>query len=180
MYKSAETKEKKIAVVLGSLILSTALFIAMAVLRSKLLEKQDMSISPVFFVIINMFFFIVSALLSYYLLPSWQEIVKHWNASKLLKAIAKRKEEITELKKEKETLKVKSIELTKAHLRMPVYAAYTIERIKKMYREAAELFKTVNLTYRTDRQMPDCFHDELPELDIPYLHNQYSLNNNEQ
>lgn len=74
LYKAATTKIIRISVVVGALLLVTCLFTALAIFRSTYLASHDVHVEPVYFVIINLFFFIVSALISFFVLPSWTEI----------------------------------------------------------------------------------------------------------
>jgi len=166
LYKEATTRLKKTLIVIGTLTLATTLFIALAVFRSALFASQSVSIKPVYFVIINLFFFIVSALLSYYILPCYEEIKEHWIQLMNHKNIRKREKEINQLKKDKENLKTDILKSAKHHMRTTYYSKYLVERTKKMYQEAVAIFQSTNLAFRSDHQTPDCFHQLAPELDI--------------
>ena len=69
------------------------------------------------------------------------------------------------LKKEREKIKTIILERTKLRIRIDHYANYAADRIKKMYWEAIGIFKTTNMTFRSDGA-PDCFSEELPDPDI--------------
>jgi hypothetical protein len=66
-----------------------------------------------------------------------------------------------------------------------VYGEYTIERVRRLYKESVGEFKSANLLCRHD--VPDCFSDEIPELDIEHItftktvnkfkHNENDFNN---
>ncbi|MBI4930853.1 MAG: hypothetical protein HY841_08840 [Bacteroidetes bacterium] len=178
LYKSAKNKRQRVAVVAGSLVAVTALFSVLAVFRSKLLENHDVSVSPVYFVIINLFFFLVSALLSFYIFPAWEEI--KINKEKLLKHrdIEKRKKEIEVFKNMKEELKDAMVHKVKHHLDVPFLTEYSAELIKKKYKETIGLFKGTNLSYRTDGQVPQSFHDEIPELVLSNVDATSTINKN--
>lgn len=166
LYKSAKSVSHRRLVLFGSLLGVTILFTVLAIFRSTVLAIQDVHIAPFYFVIINLFFFIVSALISFFVLPSWAEIKENASRIKLALAITKRKKEIENLKKEKDAIRKTILERTKNRVRIAHYANYAAERIRKLYFEAVEIFKSTNLTYRTDGQMPDSFSALIPEPNI--------------
>jgi len=168
LYKEATTRLKKTLIVIGTLTLATTLFIALAVFRSALFASQSVSIKPVYFVIINLFFFIVSALLSYYILPGYEEIKEHWIQLMNHKNIRKREKEINQLQKDQGDLKSDILKSAKHHVRTSNYAMYLVERTKKMYQEAVAIFQSTNLAFRSDHQTPDCFHQPSPLLDTDF------------
>jgi len=124
-------------------------------------------------VIINLFFFIVSALVSFFVLPSWAEIKQNALLLKLQYVVKKRKKEIEKLKIDREKIMSTILERTKIRIRIAHYANYAVERIRKMYYESLGAFKTTNLLFRNDSTPPDCFSDEppIPEIESFY----YSL-----
>jgi len=166
LYKAAKTKFYRRLVVFSSLGLATATFSVLAIFRSIYLAGHDVHINPSFFVIVNLFFFIVSTLLSFFILPTWDEIKQNAKHLLALKRINKRKKEIEQLKKQREEIKITILERTKERFRIIHYANYANDRIRKMYFEAVEAFKSTNLTYRTDKAMPECFSEEIPEPNI--------------
>lgn len=166
MYKNTEDRRKKIMLMAGSLAAATAVFIVLAFLRSEYVAKNDMSINPVFFIVINLFFFIVTALFSYYLLPSWKEISKNREMEKKHEVIETRKKEIERLKQEKENIREAFVERNKQRVKLAYYTEYTVERIKKKYQEAVQIFMSANLTFRTDRKVPVSFSEEIPPIEI--------------
>jgi len=177
LYKDAKNRLQRISVILGSLFLVTVLFTALAIFRSSYLANHDISISPVYFVIINLFFFIVSALMSFFVLPTWKEIKQNSILLKIYYAIKKRKKEIEILKQEREQIKATILERTKSRIRIAHHANYALERIRKIYREAIAVFKTTNLTYRNDGNTPDCFSEEPEDLNIGVFN--YSIINSD-
>lgn len=180
LYKGAKTKLKRLLIVVGSLLLATILFTALAIFRSKYLEIHDIHLNPIYFVIINLFFFIVSSLLSFFVMPSWTEIKENSHKLKILHSIKKRNKEIEQLKKERQSIKTTILERTKGRIRIAFHTNYAIDRIRKMYWESLETFKTTNLTFRTDRVAPDCFGDVLSEPDIENFNFSIITTNNKQ
>lgn len=166
LYKSATNKIQRISVVLGSLSLVTCLFLALAIFRSSYLESHDVHIRPFYFVIINLFFFIVSALISFFVLPTWAEMKQNAVMLKVQYKVNKRKKEITKLQAEIDKIHTIIQETSKIRVRIAHLANYSIERIRKMYPETIGIFKTTNMTYRLDNTPPACFSEELPELAI--------------
>jgi hypothetical protein len=166
LYKQAKKKWQRRLVLIGSLFFVTGLFTALAIFRSSYLASHDVHIQPFYFVIINLFFFIVSSLLSFFVLPSWPEIKHNAQRLKVFKAMNKRNREILQLKAEREKIKAIILERTKLRIRIANHANYAADRIRKMFWESWEIFKTVNLTYRTDGITPDCFSDIPPAPDI--------------
>jgi len=170
LYKGATTKIQRILVVVGSLLLVTCLFTALAIFRSSYLESHDVHIKPFYFVIINLFFFIVSALVSFFILPSWIEIKENTVLIKLQYVVKKRRKLIEILKAERDKILATIMERTKVRIRISHYANYAVERIRKMYYETMGIFKTNNLIHRNDNIVPDCFSEDPP---IPEIENFY-------
>ena len=102
LYKTAKNKLQRWTVIGGSLFLVTVLFTALAIFRSSYLAVHDVHINPSYFVIINIFFFVVSALLSFFVLPSWTEIKQNALRLKIHHALNKRKKELERQKKKDE------------------------------------------------------------------------------
>lgn len=166
LFKEALTKLKRIAVVVGSLLLVTLLFSALAIFRSTYLASHDVHIKPTYFVIINLFFFIVSSLVSFFVMPSWAEVKENGLMLKLHYAVKKRKKDLKKLKIELDRIQTTIMERTKVRIRIAHYTNYAIERIRKMYAETVGVFKTNNIIYRTDNKPPDCFEQDLLPLEI--------------
>jgi hypothetical protein len=166
LYKQAKTKLQRRLVIAGSIFFVTGLFSALAIFRSSYLATHDVHIEPFYFVIINLFFFIVSALLSFFVLPSWVEIKQNALRLKIHNAMKKRTKEIMQFKAERENIKSTILERTKLRIRIANHANYAADRIRKMFWESWEIFKTANLTFRTDGITPDCFSDIPPAPDI--------------
>ncbi|MEI6816616.1 MAG: hypothetical protein WCL14_08395, partial [Bacteroidota bacterium] len=169
IYKKIDKPANRWIFVVLTSVITVSLFIALANLRVILLAQRELSISPVIFVIINLFLFIVSVFLSYHFLPSLEEIKGSLHVRNLNKVINNRIKEIASKEKEKEELKIYIMEKAKTIVRINNYSDYISKRIEKMYHESAEIFKSTNLTFRTDRKVPDCFYDALPSADVTHL-----------
>ncbi len=166
LYKWVKSIWQKRIVIVSSLVLVTALFTALAIFRSSYLEAHEIHIKPVYFVVINLFFFIVSTLVSFFVLPTWEEIRENASKLKIYQAIQKRKEEIKDRKNQKAQLKDEVRDKTKERLRILYLAQYVINRIEKMYQEAIAAFKSTNMNFREDRKSPSCFNNPVEEMQV--------------
>lgn len=176
LYKATEKIWKRRLIILSSLAVATGLFTALAIFRSVYLALHDVHVSPINFVIINLFFFIVSALMSFYILPSWAEIKLNRQKQNLQNEIDKKRKRIKELKAERERIRETILKETKSRIRIVYHANYSIEMVRKMYHEAVEIFKSSNILNRSDCKIPDCFNDKISE---PEMENVTFLLNNQ-
>jgi cation transport ATPase len=168
-YKKAKTKLKKRMIAIGTLVSVTIFFSALAILRSVFLESQDIHISPVMFVIISLFFFLASTLVSYHYLPTFDEIKKNREQMKIYRTIQKCDEEINHLKDQKAEIQRIATESRKQRARLVYHAKYALEICRKIFSVLVGKFTKENLIYRTDGKVPVCYSDPLPELDIPEI-----------
>jgi len=166
LYKAAKTLLQRRLILTGSLVLVTGIFTAMAIFRSTYLALHDIHIKPGYFVVINLFFFIVSAIVSFFVLPTWPEIRENAEKLKTLLAIEKRKTQIKAFDQEKETIKENVKRLTKDRIRILYLSKYVVNKIDKMYRESIATFKATNLNFRGDLKSPDCFNEPVPAMEI--------------
>ncbi len=166
LYKGAKTTLQRRLILFGCLTFVTIVFSVLAIFRSEYLADHEVHINPSYFVVVNLFFFIVSAFLSFFILPTWTEIKQNTQHLLTLKRINKRKKEIGKLKQERQEIKKTVLERTKDRLRVIHYANSANDRIRKMYFETLEIFKSTNLMYRTDKIIPECFSQQVSEPDI--------------
>jgi hypothetical protein len=166
MVKSARTVLKRRLIIAGSMILATWLFIALAIFRSRYLEAHEISVEPKYFVIINLFFFIVACLVSYYLMPTSKEFKDNEGKRRIYKRTERRKDEIKSLQNEKAKIQDTIAELTKMRIRVAYLAKYVLNKIQKMFREALAVFISTNLNFRKDGQCPNCFSDHIDDISI--------------
>lgn len=166
LLKSAKSPFWWRVILFSSLGLILAVFITLAIFRSRYLAAHDIEVSPVSFVIINFFFFIVSALLSFFILPSWQEIRDNIASLKKYNGIKKNLKKAENLRNEKEERKKILADRNSQRIELNHHAQYSVDLVRKKYAESVEIFKGTNIVYRTDRQVPDCFEELPPSLDI--------------
>jgi hypothetical protein len=178
LIKKARTKAKKRLIVISALLIATGLFFSLGMLRSKYLETHDVHISPVYFVMINMFFFITACIFSFFFLPSLEEIKQNAQKKKLQDEIDKRNSQLKILKEQKEKNKAALHDNSKGRIRIIFYANYSMDLIRKMYKESVETFKSTNIRCRTDHHVPDCFSEIVPEPDMEDIMLILNKNNN--
>ncbi|HTB30986.1 MAG TPA: hypothetical protein VK808_03120 [Bacteroidia bacterium] len=156
-YKEATTRLKRWLVILISLIIALAVFVTLGILRATMFSQQGISISPSSFVIINMFFFIVSCVCSYYLLPSWAEIQEHRKFMVKYREIKKRDKEIDKFKQAHSDLKDNAMGESMIHSDAVIYAKKLDARVNKMCQKSINTFINANLRNRKDKKTPECF-----------------------
>lgn len=178
LFKEIKTKFRRRMFIAIVLLVTSLAFYVLGVFRSNLLAQHDVSFSPGYFVVMNLFLFMVSVFISFYLLPSWEEIKGSIHNWRLQKAITKRTKSIASLKAQKEELMQYLLELAKKIVRINYYTEYTIKRLEKLYYESVEIFKSTNLTFRPDKKVPNCFHDQIPPPEMEHLITHQFLNNN--
>lgn len=180
LYKKAETRKQKIAVVGGSLLAMSLLFFCFALLRTWYLHEKSVEINPLLFVIFNLFFFVVMCLISYFYLPSWEELRRNRQLERINTALKRKKAELSEKKNFRDKLIDSLHDLNKTRVRSIHYAKYLTDSIRARFKEAAGLFMSTNNRYRTDRKTPDCFSQTLPELKIDDTYFTSSILNRQQ
>lgn len=166
LYKHLTSKIKQRILLVASTLGITLVFYVMAIFRSMYLAHYGVVLSPGYFILINLFFYSTSALLSYFLLPEWEEIMEHWHHLRRQKNIKKKDKEIKGHEKERQQLRDDAHKNTEEKMKLAAYVKDLLDLTKCRYAEAVEIFKSINLTYRTDRLTPDCFQQTTPPPDI--------------
>jgi hypothetical protein len=164
-HKRAKTKRRRRLIEIGTILLVTCLFIALAILRTKVLAMQGENASPFVFIIINLFFFIVSTLFSYIIDPTLDEIREHLHFLERHLRIIRRKKEIKEIEADKIKLRDQAKAVTTLSMAITVHSKDIDELIKSMFHETVEHFKTTNIIHRTDGGVPDCFSTNIDLFD---------------
>lgn len=166
LYKIAKTTFQRRLLIWGSLALASLVFWVMAILRTDYLADHDVHLSPLIFTLFNLFFFVVSSLVSFFMLPTWAELKEQTNRSKILKEIENLEKEVKQIQIERQRIDEGRQENRKDCHRIKSYYNSLMDRLRKMYFETIELYKATNRTYRKDGIIPDCFSDVLPQPDI--------------
>ncbi len=169
LLKATRTKLMRRIIILASIGFVIVVFTALAIFRTQYLAAHGLNVSPVYFVVINLFFFVVALLLSYFLLPTWKELKENSDKVKKYKDIERRKKEIITMQKEQEANKLELLERNKARMQINYYSQYVINEVIGMYKESLGIFESSNLLFRTDRCIPACFSSKINDLDIERL-----------
>jgi len=178
-YKKYENAIKRKLFLLSSIFFASTVFWGLAYFRSQALGKEGMSVSTLFFVLINLFIFLVSAFLHYKYSMTKEEKIKYHTYKQLKKEIEQRNIEIKLIEQHVCDLDSQLHEKAMLALNLEHYAKNTIEEIQKHYEEAVEKLKTNNLLLRTDHVFPESFSEPTPKLEVNYDFNLYKLNNME-
>lgn len=168
VYRRAKSSFEKKNIIGATGAVSVLVFGALSLMRVSYLARHGINVSPFWFGIINIFLFIVSLLIGFFLMPTKKEIEEDTKRHKLDHEIRKRKNEIKEFLCEIESIKETKLERNKMRSRNTHLAMYLSDRICKMYKESMEIFKSNNISNRPDRKVPDCFNynEQSLELDI--------------
>ena len=179
-YKKYQNAIKRRLFLLASILFASMVFFGLSYFRSQALGKDGLSIATIFFVMINLFIFLVSAFLHYKYSMTKEEKIKYHTYKKLKEEIEHRKAEEVKIYQDISELDAQVNEKAKLALKVEDFAKSTIEEIKKHYEEAVEKFKTTNLLLRTDNVFPECFSEPTPKLEVNYDFNLYKYNNREE
>ena len=157
---------KKIVIV-GVLLAMIPLFYVLGSMRTMVLEKEGTTgISIFMFIIINYFFFIATAIVSYKYWPTKEERQKQAELKRLRKEYRKIENKLeannTHITKLNADLNEKAIHINL----IAYYREYSVDRIVKLYHKAVSVFIKNNIMHRNDRKTPDCCIEPYPELNI--------------
>ena len=161
-------------------LFASLVFSGLSYFRSQALGYKGISIGTLFFVMINLFIFLVSAFLHYKYSPSKEETLKFHAHKKLKEEMDEREEKMSQINNHIIELDNKLNEKAKLAIQVDHYAKNCIEEIKIAYREAVEIFKNTNIMLRKDNLIPECFSEPIPELQINYDFDLYNTNNKEE
>ncbi|HTA26658.1 MAG TPA: hypothetical protein VK809_02635 [Bacteroidia bacterium] len=165
-------------VIVCSLSIALGISTVFAYLRSAMFASQNTYVSPSLFVEINMFLYIVSGVISFFVMPTWEELKEHLHNLERWLHIKKTEKQVVALLKAKEINKDLALKDSMEHFQIVVYAKHFDERIVRMYRESVQIFINTNLIYRTDGQVPDCFHRPPDDPDMGFKSSEpYNPNN---
>lgn len=166
MAKAVRSVVKRRLIIGGAILFATGLFIALAILRSRYLQAHEITVEPKYFVMINLFFFIVACLISYFILPTWKEFKENGEKLKIYKRIVKRKKEIKGLNNQKAEIFETIASRTIKRSRITYAAKYVLNRVQKMFRETLAVFISTNLNFRKDGLCPNAFNDHIDDISI--------------
>jgi len=121
-------------------------------------------VSAVYFVLLNLFVFIASAVVSYFLLPEWEAIKALIQSRKKQRQRHQRQQTRKVLTQQEKHLHTQAEQHVKNRI-LNIGQAYDLERqIHLWYREAVGVFIQENLIRRSDGITPKCFSSDIPPL----------------
>jgi hypothetical protein len=164
--KKADSKRERIQIISISLVLALVAFILLGIVRSTYQESHKISVAPYIFVFFNLLFYIVAILLSYYYLPSSEQLNDHWKQSGLKASLAKLADEKSKLESTLEYLRNENFNSGKSRIHSIMSNEYIKIIITRMYNNLISVFKSTNMAFREDQQTPEGFSDSIPELDF--------------
>jgi hypothetical protein len=167
-YKKYQNPLKRRVFLLLATLFASLVFFGLSYFRSQALGKEGFSIGTLFFVMINLFIFLVSSFLHYKYSPSKEETLKFHAHKKLKEEIDGRKAEMSQIIGHINELDAKLNEKAKLAIQVDHYAKNCIEEIKVAYAEAVGNFKNTNIMLRKDNAIPENFSEPIPELEIKY------------
>lgn len=157
LYKKAKSVWERRWIVVISAVASTAVFTGLAVMRSTYLALHGVSVSPVFFVAINLFLFAASSLLSYFSVSDPKDEALRKRRTELVRGIEARTKTILQLHRDKDELPERIATNLKSHHRLAERSKLYAAECRRYEREAIAAFIRTNRLYRNDRLTPDCF-----------------------
>jgi hypothetical protein len=178
-YKKYQHPIKRRLFLLASILFASFVFFGLSYFRSQALGKEGISIATLFFVMINLFIFLVSAFLHYKYSLTKEEKIKYHTYKKLKEEMDQRKAEIEMIVQHFSDMDAKLQEKAMLAFQLEHYAKNTIEEIKKDYEEAVEKLKSTNTLLRNDNVYPECYLEPTPKLEINYDFNLYKFNDKE-
>jgi hypothetical protein len=178
-YKKYHNPIKRRVFLMLATLFASLVFLGLSYYRSQALGKEGVSIGTLFFVLINIFIFLVSAFLHYKYSPTKEETLKFHAHKRLKKEIDQRKAEIIKIEEHINELEVNLNEKAKLAIEIDHYAKNCIEEVKKIYEEAVEIFKSTNIMLRKDGEIPECFAEPTPKLEINYDFDLFKSNQSE-
>ncbi|MCH8904454.1 MAG: hypothetical protein IIA45_11130 [Bacteroidetes bacterium] len=163
--KAVASKLHKALIFITSLIVISGGFYLLAIIRSEYLsEVLSIEITPLLFVFFNLMFLFASGLLSFFIAPTWQEIKNNWQAMRLSRIKRKKENEIAWLENKKVKID-EEVESVKSEARHRFRDACDLEDSVIAYKDVSvNSLISVNLLKREDDIHPECFEEEIPDL----------------
>lgn len=179
-YRKYVTPIKKRVFLALATLFAALVFLGLSYFRSLALGKEGFSIGTLFFVLVNIFIFLVAAFLHYRYSPTKEELLKYRAHKKLKDEIDKRNAEIKKIEHHMDELKEELNKKAILALQLDHYAKNTLEEIRMHYLEAITELINANIRLRTDNAFPESFTEKVPELEINYDFNSYKSTSTEE
>ncbi len=148
----------------GCFLVACSAFWVISDFRAKMMTDPEISITPLLFFLINIFFFVAAIVIPIIFFRPTDESDSEKQLARRFQIIEERKEEIKRKKAELEAFLKNANEEREKHLAILSYVAHTMNRITTMYLEAVASFKSQILLTRQDRAMPVCFTEPIADL----------------
>lgn len=175
-YKKYTNVIKKRIFLLASILFASLVFFGLSYFRSQALGKEGVSVSTFFFVLINLFIFLVSAFLNYKYSMTKEEKVNYHIYKKLKKEKEKYDSKAEDLRQHISDMDNQLQDKGVLALHIEDFAKSSIKEIQKNFEETVGKFKSINLQLRNDNVIPECFSEATPKLDIDYDFDFYKFN----
>ncbi|PCI19101.1 hypothetical protein COB64_04305 [Candidatus Wolfebacteria bacterium] len=131
-------------------------------------DNSIFGISSVSFMVLNLFFLSISTLLSYFYLPNSKQRQEKEAWDNLNDEINDLTGKIEKLNAEKQTIDDEFSFSQEKRAAIIAYAKYSEVWIKTLYENSIQAFQKENILKRSDKQIPDCFDQDPPELNYYY------------
>lgn len=150
--------KKKIIISSILFTLTTASFYILSILRSYYFKEVGaISISPVIFTIINLFFFSISSVLAFFHLPTKEQKIAKQKFDLLKNEIQLLETKKASLLSEKELLQIRLLQELKLRLQKIEYSENMKKKVDNLYHESIGAFIRSNVMVRKDETIPLCF-----------------------
>ena len=178
-YKKYTNVIKKRIFLLAAILFASLVFFGLSYFRSQALGKEGLSVSTFFFVLINLFIFLVSAFLNYKYSMTKEEKINYHIYKKLKKEREKYDTKAELLKQHISDMDTQLQDKGVLTLQIDDFAKTSLKEIQKYYEETIGKMKSTILLLRIDNVIPECFSEPTPKLEIDYDFDFYNFNNKE-
>lgn len=158
---TADSRKKRL-ITIGATAMALLVFYFLAVLRAKQMEENDsFRVHPIFLIGINILFFAITCWHFFRNAQSPEEKKNYERLKQLKEKKDSLEQEISKAESEIDSIKADTKQKLQELLKKPIECKWLIELVQRWKQEAIEIFKSTNLSYRRDRQTPDCFRESI-------------------
>lgn len=158
---------QKILFSLASIAFVVAVFAGVSVFRVDSVATR-IEISPLYFILFNLFFYLAIALLIHFAFPKMVEIEESWAVFVDKIGINNREKRKQKMKQQQLAIKIKRANIEAEIDSLYKYASALEQEVVSYHEEAINSFKNNNMVYRKDKKRPTCFDDPIPELKLNF------------
>ncbi|PCI19305.1 hypothetical protein COB64_04010 [Candidatus Wolfebacteria bacterium] len=185
--RMGRTITQRLLIGLACLVILSLVFYILGEFRVEYLSQVDefaeasgagsingiLGISPISFMVLNLFFLSVSTLLSFFYLPNREQRQEKEAWDQLTEDVDTMERKIEKLRLEKQSIEDEFNFSQEKRASIVAYAKYTEAWIKTLYEKSIHTFQKENMLKRKDKQIPDCFEQDPPDLN--YFYNNINL-----